>query len=56
MRNDVAAAELTMTTDNHWRGEKTIEICTNLVIDWTRACEELKEEDSEIEYLTRVLR
>lgn len=45
-----------MTTDNHWRGEKTIEICTNLVIDWTRACEELKEEDSEIEYLTRVLR
>jgi len=43
-----------MTTDNHWRGEKTIEIYINLVIDWTRICEELKEENSEIKYLTRV--
>lgn len=34
-----------MITDNHWRGEKTIEIYINLVIDWTRICEELKKDD-----------
>lgn len=49
--------KLTITIDNHQRTEKTIEICTDLLIDWTRICEEdSRKEDSEIEYLTKVFR